>query len=153
MFGVGLYLNRRQWPFTALNSWTGSRSASFNSRMELHLNRRQPNFFEFAIRFKCSNGAQGSSSAKSASTTTLPRLASPDVAARKGNDAIWDLHRKFVSMAAPVISRGRQVLYQDSKLLDERRVGRLVSPRSDWADVPSSTPKSRFLSFYLRNHP
>src|SRR5215469_2397936 len=45
---VALHLNRRQWPFTALNSWTGRRSAAFNSRMELHLNRRQPRFFEFA---------------------------------------------------------------------------------------------------------
>jgi hypothetical protein len=45
---VALYLNRRQWPFTALNSWTGSRSAAFNSGTELHLNRRQPRFFEFA---------------------------------------------------------------------------------------------------------
>src|SRR5262245_39163342 len=35
---VALYLNRRQWPFTALNSWTGSRYAAFNSRTELHLN-------------------------------------------------------------------------------------------------------------------
>jgi hypothetical protein len=39
---VALYLNRRQWPFTALNSWTGSRSAAFNSGMELHLNRGLP---------------------------------------------------------------------------------------------------------------
>jgi hypothetical protein len=39
--GVALYLNRRQWPFTALNSWTGSPSPAFSSRQELHLNRRQ----------------------------------------------------------------------------------------------------------------
>jgi len=39
---VALYLNRRLRPFTALNSWTGSRSTAFNSQTELHLNRRQP---------------------------------------------------------------------------------------------------------------
>src|SRR5262249_11757783 len=57
----------------------------------------------FAVRRSSSRiaCAQGSSSAKSASTTTLLRLASPDVAARKGNDATVDLHRKFVRRAAP----------------------------------------------------
>ena len=39
---VALYLNRRQRPFTALNSWTGSLSTASKSGMELHLNRRQP---------------------------------------------------------------------------------------------------------------
>jgi hypothetical protein len=34
--GVALYLNRGQWPFTALNSWTGSLSTRFNSWTELH---------------------------------------------------------------------------------------------------------------------
>src|SRR6202035_2274588 len=51
---VGLYLNRRTvelWPFTALNSWTGSLSAGFKSCLELHLNLRQPRFFEFAGQF------------------------------------------------------------------------------------------------------
>jgi hypothetical protein len=38
---VALYLNRRLWPFTVVNSWTGSLSTAFNSWMELHLNRRQ----------------------------------------------------------------------------------------------------------------
>ena len=41
---VALYLNRRQWPFTALNSWTGTRSTRFNSWTELYLNRRQLRF-------------------------------------------------------------------------------------------------------------
>jgi hypothetical protein len=41
---VALYLNRRQWSFTALNSWTGSLSTGFDSRPELHLNHRQPEF-------------------------------------------------------------------------------------------------------------
>ena len=51
---VALYLNRRLWPFTALNSWTGSLFGGFKSWLELHLNRRQPRFFEFAgsLRFK-----------------------------------------------------------------------------------------------------
>src|SRR5215813_3453720 len=48
---VGLYLNRRLWPFTALNSWTGSLSAGFKSWLELHLNRRQLRFFEFVGQF------------------------------------------------------------------------------------------------------
>jgi hypothetical protein len=39
---VALYLNRRLWPFTALNLWTGSPSTRFNSGTELYLNRRQP---------------------------------------------------------------------------------------------------------------
>jgi hypothetical protein len=39
--GVVLYLNRRQWPLTVLNSWTGNLSTAFNSWTELHLNRRQ----------------------------------------------------------------------------------------------------------------
>jgi hypothetical protein len=39
---VALYLNRRLWPFTALNSWTGSLSTGFNSWTELHLNRGLP---------------------------------------------------------------------------------------------------------------
>jgi hypothetical protein len=30
-----LYLNRRLWPFTALNSWTGGVSTGCNSWMEL----------------------------------------------------------------------------------------------------------------------
>ena len=32
-------LNRRQWSFTALNSWSGSLSTGFDSRPEPHLNR------------------------------------------------------------------------------------------------------------------
>src|SRR5262245_35883081 len=39
---VALYLNRRLWSFTALNSWTGSQSIGFNSWPELHLNRGLP---------------------------------------------------------------------------------------------------------------
>src|SRR4029077_14951432 len=39
---VALYLNRRLWPFTALNPWTGSRSTGCKSCLEQHLNRRQP---------------------------------------------------------------------------------------------------------------
>jgi hypothetical protein len=39
---VALYLNRRLSPFTALNSWTGSRSTGCKSCLEQHLNRRQP---------------------------------------------------------------------------------------------------------------
>jgi hypothetical protein len=42
--GVGTSLNRRLWPFTALNSWTGSLSTGFKSWLELYLNRRQPRF-------------------------------------------------------------------------------------------------------------
>jgi hypothetical protein len=35
--GVGTSLNRRLWPFTALNSWTGSLSTAFNSWTELQI--------------------------------------------------------------------------------------------------------------------
>jgi integrase len=42
MAGVDLHLNRRLWPFTALNSWTGSLSTGFDSWTELHLNRGFP---------------------------------------------------------------------------------------------------------------
>ena len=38
---VALYLNRRLWPFTALNSWTGSLFTGLKSWLGLHLNRRQ----------------------------------------------------------------------------------------------------------------
>ena len=31
---VALYLNRRLWPFTALNSWTGSLSTAFQRRCQ-----------------------------------------------------------------------------------------------------------------------
>jgi hypothetical protein len=44
---VALHLNRRLWPFTALNSWTGSLSSGFKSWLELYLNRRQPRFLLF----------------------------------------------------------------------------------------------------------
>ena len=44
---VALHLNRRLWPFTALNSWTGSLSTGFKSWLELYLNRRQPRFLLF----------------------------------------------------------------------------------------------------------
>ena len=39
--GVALYLNRRLWPFTALNSWTGGLSIGSNFVETLYLNRRQ----------------------------------------------------------------------------------------------------------------
>jgi hypothetical protein len=39
---VALYLNRRQLPFTALNSSIGALPTGFDSWTELHLNRRQP---------------------------------------------------------------------------------------------------------------
>jgi hypothetical protein len=52
--GVALYINRRLWPFTALNSWTGSVSTGCNSRTELHLNRRHtPSLCN--RRFKCND--------------------------------------------------------------------------------------------------
>jgi hypothetical protein len=79
-----------------------SLSTGFKSWLELHLNRGQPNFFEFAIRFKCSNGAQGSSAAEKRQyqdicldwrLRTLP--------AEKGNDASVDVHRQFGKKAAP----------------------------------------------------
>jgi pimeloyl-ACP methyl ester carboxylesterase len=51
---VALYLNRRLWPFTALNSWTGSLSTGFKSRLELalqfiHVRSRHPNALPLII--------------------------------------------------------------------------------------------------------
>jgi hypothetical protein len=49
---IALYLNRRQPPFTALNSWTGSLSTGLKSWLELHLSRGLP--WGACLRFKYS---------------------------------------------------------------------------------------------------